>query len=582
MNLSQKSSWWRASVGVVAGALALAGVATGARAACVGCTTFGSGTSLGRQDFDQLKEASGLAVSARNPGVVWSHNDDQTASGNFRVFAFQTNGVMVAPYRLQNLPDVDVEDMALGPGPVAGQSYIYLGDIGGDVSGFGGRTSVKIYRVPEPVVFASESDINFTGAQEFTLNYPVAPFTFRPAWDAETLFVDPKNGDVYIGSKHNAGCWLYKANLNAALPGSTNELEYVTYIPFAEASGGAMSADGTQIALRNESVAQIWIRCDTDTVSNALSRAGQNIPVIGPPTEPNGEAIAFLPNGRGYFTISDKDPNVATDNAPRAPLYFFPATCAPTVISQQPQSQQVPAGTDVEFAVQATGENLNYQWRFNGSDLGGQTSSLLALTGVAQGAAGQYSVRVAGNGGTVTSAVATLGVQILPPVIFQPPVSLVYAPTGGIVQLNVGVNGTAPFRYDWVFGRRRLTNNFATLTLTNVSRKQSGKYRVTVTNSAGKVVSPYATVSVQTPPVIRTQPLSRTNAVGSRASLRVRATGSPSLKYQWYFEGQAISNATRSTLSFRRVGLTNAGTYSVRVTNRVGTNFSAPVQLTVP
>jgi len=579
MNLSPKGSWWRASVGLVAGALALAGVATGAHAACVGCATFGSGTNLGRQDFDQLDEASGLAVSTKNPGIVWSHNDEEDQDADFRIFAFQTNGTSVARYRIRNMPHVDVEDMAVGPGPTAGVQYIYLADIGGDVS-FGGRTTVRIFRFPEPTVIPSDSNIDVANHEIFTLMYPVLPgYNYRPFWDAETMFVDPRNSDVYVGSKSGGACWLYRANLNSFLSGSTNEMEYVTTIPFSDASGGAMSADGTQIALRNESVAQIWIRCDTDTVSNALSRSGQYIPVIGEPTEPNGEAIAFLPNGRGYFTISDKLPGGASV---RAPLYFFPATCAPTVISQQPQSQQVPAGTDVEFAVQATGENLHYQWRFNGSDLGGQTSSLLALTGVAPGAAGQYSVRVAGNGGTVTSTVATLGVQILPPVIFQPPVSLVYAPTGGIVQLNVGVNGTAPFRYDWVFGRRRLTNNFATLTLTNVTRKQSGKYRVTVTNSTGKVVSPYATVSVQNPPVIKTQPLSRTNAVGSRASLRVRATGSPSLKYQWYFEGNAISNATRSTLSFRRVGLTNAGTYSVRVTNRVGTNFSAPVQLTVP
>ena len=48
-----------------------------------------------------------------------------------------------------------------------------------------------------------------------------------------------------------------------------------------------------------------------------------------------------------------------------------------------------------------------------------------------------------------------------------------------------------------------------------------------------------------------------------------------------YFNDVAISNATRSTLTLRRLQATNSGLYSVRVTNSVGTVTSLPAELTV-
>ena len=126
-----------------------------------------------------------------------------------------------------------------------------------------------------------------------------------------------------------------------------------------------------------------------------------------------------------------------------------------------------------------------------------------------------------------------------------------------------------------------LSQNNPTLTLTNVQRANSGKYRVTVTNSVGKVTSSYATLRVLNPPVIVGQPLSRTNRINSTAALRVRAKGSPRLSYRWFYEGNAISNATRSVLSLRRAQPAQSGQYHVVITNSVGSVTSAPAILTV-
>lgn len=557
---------------IVGAGLMMLGGAAETQAACPGCTTFNPGIEWGTPTFSSLGEASGLAVSTFNPGVLWSHNDD---GNDGRLFAFRTNGTGLARFQT-HLTLTDVEDMAIGPGPVPNVSYLYVGDIGGKGLPGEARNQVKVVRVAEPVVSqawaGNPPTPDLAGVEVFTLKYPRFPFNFDPYWDAETLMVDPLNGDVYVGTKHDNGLWLYRVNLNGATPGTTNEMEFVTTVLFYQSSGGAISADGSLIALRNEAYAQIWQRCPGETIGAALARSGPYIPVSG--AEINGEAIAFLPNNRGYVTLSD--------STEQPPIHFFSAICPLTVLTQSPQPATVPVGGNAQFTAAATGENLFYHWRFNGTDLPGETNTMLSLTGVQLSHRGQYSVRVLGNGGAVTSSPATLTVVVLPPVISAQPPGTTLAATGSTVRIDVGVQGTAPFAYAWFFGRRALTNQTgATLTLTNVSRRSTGLYRVVVTNSAGKATSAYARLKVYYPPVISSPPLGKTVATGARVTLRVRAKGSPRLRYQWLFNDTPITNAVRTTLALRNLQPAQSGLYSVRVTNLVGTATSIPAQLTV-
>jgi hypothetical protein len=473
------------------------------RAQCPGCVTFNPGVEWGHVSFGSLDEASGLAVSIRNPGVVWSHNDD---GNDGRLFAFRTNGTGLARYNMNASfgSTGDIEDMAVGPGPVAGNQYLYVADIGG---GDSVRNTVRIVRIPEPVVppltQSGPPVLDFAGVQVFTLQYPTFFF-----WDAEGMLVDPLTSDLYIFTKFNNVSYVYRANLNNAAAGSTNMLELLLTVPFNEVSGAAISHDGSQIALRNEYTAQIWLRCPGETVSNALTRAGQTIPVMNLNAEPNGEAIAFLPNGRGYLTTTDS-PSVG-NKEDQPPIHFFGATCLPTVITQQPLSTTNNVGDNTLFFATATGENLQYQWRFNGGDLTGENTNWLWLTSVQTNQAGLYSLRVLGNGGAATSSPARLGVRVLKPGISLQPARLTYAPTGGTARLTVVATGSPPFRYNWTFGTKQLNQNTNVLTLANLTNKNSGNYRVTVTNAAGKAVSGYGTLRVQIPAQVVKPPLART------------------------------------------------------------------------
>ena len=96
--------------------------------------------------------------------------------------------------------------------------------------------------------------------------------------------------------------------------------------------------------------------------------------------------------------------------------------------------------------------------------------------------------------------------------------------------------------------------------------------------SAGKCV-----VSNPPPvaPAIVAPPTNVTVYVGSNTTFRVTATGDAPLAYQWRFNGNNLPAKTTSVLSLASVQLSNAGPYSVVVSNAGGSITSSPAILTV-
>ncbi|MDB6124071.1 MAG: Immunoglobulin I-set domain protein [Pedosphaera sp.] len=82
-------------------------------------------------------------------------------------------------------------------------------------------------------------------------------------------------------------------------------------------------------------------------------------------------------------------------------------------------------------------------------------------------------------------------------------------------------------------------------------------------------------------PAITTQPQGQTVEAGSNVTFSVTATGSNPLAYQWSFNGNPISSATLSSLTLTNVQSSNAGNYTVLVSNGAGNVPSATAQLIV-
>jgi hypothetical protein len=83
-------------------------------------------------------------------------------------------------------------------------------------------------------------------------------------------------------------------------------------------------------------------------------------------------------------------------------------------------------------------------------------------------------------------------------------------------------------------------------------------------------------------PAITNQPTSLTNNVGNNATFSVTHGGTAPFKYQWYFNTNSpLLNQTNISLTLTNIQLTNAGTYSVAITNAAGSTNSSFAQLTV-
>jgi len=81
--------------------------------------------------------------------------------------------------------------------------------------------------------------------------------------------------------------------------------------------------------------------------------------------------------------------------------------------------------------------------------------------------------------------------------------------------------------------------------------------------------------------VITTQPQSQTVAVGGSVQFTVTASGLPAPTYQWYFKGNIFNGATASILSLNNVQNSDAGDYTVVVSNSLGSVTSNKATLTV-
>ena len=256
----------------------------------------------------------------------------------------------------------------------------------------------------------------------------------------------------------------------------------------------------------------------------------------------------------------------------------------PPVITSQPQSTVVTAGSMAGFSVSATGTNPNYQWLYNGTPVGNNSASyFVASASVAN--AGSYQVSVYNSAGTNLSAVAQL-ILANPPSITQQPVGMTNQ-AGSTLSLSVGATGRAPLAYQWFYNNTAVAGQtLSTLVYPNVGTGASGYYQVKVTNPDGQASSASVQVLITnyvSPtanfPVIVQGPVSQTIKLGGSTLFTVNATNANT--YQWQFNGAAISGANQSTYAITNAIGAMQGFYSVAVSNSYGGVLSASAGLTV-
>ena len=302
---------------------ALAGMALISAMWCAAeCPEFADGVAVGTPAYSGLTEISGVAASRANEDVLWVHNDSGDTP---RLFALSTEGDHLGVYNLLGASAVDWEDIAIGPGPEVDVDYLYVSDSGNNGLG---RTSLTVYRVPEPFVDAGQSPVtvDLAGVDALPMRYPGAP---TKVFDAETVFVDPVNEDIYLvtrdrGDLDGGTSFVFRCPAPHQA-GQMATLEQVAGVVVGTGTpnmvtGGDVSPLRNEILIRTRSQMRLWTVNEDEPFGQALGRAPCMMPLV---SEPQGEAVAFAPYGNAYYTVSEKA------GGPMPPIYFYARVFSP-------------------------------------------------------------------------------------------------------------------------------------------------------------------------------------------------------------------------------------------------------------
>jgi hypothetical protein len=233
----------------------------------------------------EAAESSGLARSARDPAVFWTHND---AGNDPELFGVDETGSLVRRVRVTGAELVDWEDIAAAP--CGEESCLYIGDIGDNDAD---RRRITVYRVVEPAHGALET----APAEPLHARYPDG------AKDAEALFAAP-SGPLYVVTKgRRAGISLYRWPPSRT-PGQTVELALVRDLfPEPEddqdrVTAASATPNGRWVGIRTYRTLYLYPterllgQGDPDPVTVDLTGLGQ----------PQGESLVLADDGTAWLS----------------------------------------------------------------------------------------------------------------------------------------------------------------------------------------------------------------------------------------------------------------------------------------
>jgi hypothetical protein len=354
--------WLSTALVLAVSSLAVAPTATSKTGDVVACAGYGEPARGGAIEDERLVELSGLAASRRHPGVLWGHND---SGGEPELYAMDERGRSLGAYPLRGAEAIDWEDIAAGPGADGTGDHVYIGDIGDNGAE---RSSVTVYRVPEPDATPARPGRELTGVEAIELTYPDRPL------DAEALLVDPRTGDVVIVTKSFSGSSrLLEASAADLVDGPVTMADRGALpiplpadpglgLPGTMVTAGDVSPDGSLVLLRTYRSVLVFEREDDQTLAEAL----QGEPCSAPQAEEDqGEAAAFTGDGSSYVTASEGrgatiyrvevPASAPTTSTSTAEPSTTTSTAAPSTAAPSTTGDTVVRTSDGEDAPMATG-----------------------------------------------------------------------------------------------------------------------------------------------------------------------------------------------------------------------------------
>jgi hypothetical protein len=260
---------------------------------------FMPGERLAELTSKKLSEVSGIAASINHKGYLWAHNDSQNGT---EVYLINQKLKIVMTCKLVGVENRDWEDIAVGPGPEDGKSYIYVGEIGDNNSKYRFK---RVFRFEEPTNI-KDGVTNITDFDTISFRLPTKK-------DAETLMIDPITKNLYIISKREEPVFVYELKY----PYSTSDTLHaneVMSLPLTQIVSGDISADGKQVLLKNYEYVYYWPNPHGKPLLELLRERPEDVPYE---EEAQGESITWARDGTGFYTLGEQTSTMDTY------LYFY-------------------------------------------------------------------------------------------------------------------------------------------------------------------------------------------------------------------------------------------------------------------
>ena len=224
----------------------------------------------------ELPEASGVAMSRRNAGIVWALND----SGEPVIYAVDAKGIVTGRVRLTGATLEDWEAIAVGPCP--GGTCVYVADIGDNDRT---RKQITILRLPEPEA-AGESS---APVDVLHAAYPDGPH------DAVSLFIaDGARHIVTIGVNESVALYRFPREWRA---GSTVQLQRVAKPREAGKSPNSERMTDASVSPKGEWIVLRTNRALTFHRTKELLAGNwrpEHVMDLADLDEPQGEGVTFV------------------------------------------------------------------------------------------------------------------------------------------------------------------------------------------------------------------------------------------------------------------------------------------------
>lgn len=240
----------------------------------------------GRLADRALAEASGAALSRRNPGLIWTIAD----SGNPPdLLAVDSTGALRGVVHLQGIANTDWEAVAVGP--CDHRTCVYIADVGDNAER---RGEVVVHRFPEPSIDRPGLTLPPDAVESLRFRYADRPH------DTEAMSVTP-DGSILLVTKGRSG-GIFSFTLPAAAwgrpqPVTAAVLDTLPIVPNAGigrvVTGMALSPDGSRAQIRTYRELYLFHRRDD---GHLVPAGWTSCDILG--KEPQGEAVAWLDGWR--------------------------------------------------------------------------------------------------------------------------------------------------------------------------------------------------------------------------------------------------------------------------------------------